>query len=89
MSELLLAIEKHLGVRVAEDSLNHYSLLGLKKDAGPSEIKQALRTVVAAWNASDTKSDSESAQRVAKLIKQAQAVLLDCSQCSQRRKNPG
>lgn len=77
MSELLLAIETHLGVRVVEDSLNHYSLLGLNRDAGPSEIKKALRTAVAAWNASDTKSDSESAQRVAKLIKQAQAVLLD------------
>ena len=79
MSELVSAIEKHIGVRVVEDSLDHYSLLGLNKTAGPSEIKQALRTAVAAWNASDTKSDSESAQRVAKLIKQAQAVLLDSS----------
>ena len=79
MSELRSAIEKHLGVRVVEDSLNHYSLLGLNNNAGPIEIKQALRTAVAAWNASDTKSDSESAQRVAKLIKQAQAVLLDSS----------
>ncbi len=79
MSELLSAIEKHLGVRVVEDSLNHYSLLDLKNNAGPNEIKQALRTAIAAWNASDTKSDSESAQRVAKLIKQAQAVLLDSS----------
>ncbi len=77
MSELLSAIKRHLGVRVVENSLNHYSLLGLNKDADPSEIKQALRTAVTAWNASDTKSDSESAQRVAKLIKQAQAVLLD------------
>ena len=79
MSELVSAIEKHIGIRVVEDSLDHYSLLGLNKAAGPSEIKQALRTAVAAWNASDTKSDSESAQRVAKLIKQAQAVLLDSS----------
>lgn len=79
MSELRSAIEKHIGVRVVEDSLNHYSLLGLNNNAGLSEIKQALRTAVAAWNASDTKSDSESAQRVAKLIKQAQAVLLDSS----------
>ena len=79
MNELLTAIEKHLGVRVMERSLTHYSLLDLKNNAGPNEIKQALRTAIAAWNASDTKSDSESAQRVAKLIKQAQAVLLDSS----------
>ncbi len=77
MSDLLSAIKQHLGIRMREGQLNHYSLLGLDKNASSNEIKQALRTAVAAWNSSDTKSDPESAQQVAKLIKQAQAVLLD------------
>ena len=70
----LAAIKKFLGVRIHEDHLNHYTLLGLDRNAGPNEIKQALRTAVASWNNADTKSDPESAQYVAKLIKQAQAV---------------
>jgi len=77
MSDLLSAIKKHLGIRMREGQLNHYSLLGLDKNASSNEIKQALRTAVAAWNGSDTKSDPESAQQVAKLIRQAQAVLLE------------
>jgi len=75
----LAAIKKFLGVRIHEEQLNHYTLLGLNRNAGQNEIKQALRTAVAAWNSSDTKSDPESAQHVAKLIKQAQAVLLNAS----------
>ena len=75
----LVAIKKFLGVRIHEEQLNHYTLLGLNRNAGQNEIKQALRTAVAAWNSSDTKSDPESAQHVAKLIKQAQAVLLNAS----------
>ncbi len=77
MSDLLSAIKQHLGIRIREGQLNHYSLLGLDKNASSSEIKQALRTAVAAWNGSEPKSDPESAQQVAKLIRQAQAVLLD------------
>ena len=75
----LAAVKKFLRVRVHGDQLNHYTLLGLTRNAGQNEIKQALRTAVAAWNSSDTKSDPESAQYVAKLIKQAQAVLLNDS----------
>ncbi len=75
----LVAIKKFLGVRVHGDQLNHYTLLGLSRNAGQNEIKQALRAAVAAWNNSDTKSDPESAQYVAKLIKQAQVVLLNDS----------
>ena len=75
----LVAIKKFLGVRIHEEQFNHYTLLGLNRNAGQNEIKQALRTAVAAWNSSDTKSDPESAQHVAKLIKQAQAVLLNAS----------
>jgi len=75
----LVAIKKFLGVRIHEEQFNHYTLLGLNRNAGQNEIKQALRTAMAAWNSSDTKSDPESAQHVAKLIKQAQAVLLNAS----------
>ena len=39
MGELSDAIEKHIGVRILEDTFNHYSLLGLKVNATPSEIK--------------------------------------------------
>lgn len=75
----LAAVKKFLRVRVHGDQLNHYTLLGLTRNAGQNEIKQALRAAVTAWNNSDTKSDPESAQYVAKLIKQAQAVLLNDS----------
>lgn len=71
------AIQKHLGIRIGQGQLNHYTLLGLDQDASQKDIKQALRTAVAAWNDSETKSNPSSAQHVAKLIKQAQAVLLD------------
>ncbi len=75
------AIKKHLGIqigiRIDDGEFDHYALLGLEPNADPLEIKQALRTAVAVWNNSDTKSDPESAQWVAKRIKQAQAVLLD------------
>ncbi len=79
MNELLDSIKKHLGTCVAVNQLNHYSLLGITRDASLSEIKLALRSAVAAWNASDTKTDPEAARLVAKLIKQAQADLLDAS----------
>ncbi len=71
------AIHKHLGVRIDADEIDHYTLLGLEPNANPEQIKQALRMAVNAWNHSDTKSDPESAQWVAKRLKQAQSVLLD------------
>ena len=77
MTKLTLAIEKHLQRRIAEHDLNHYRLLGISADAHADEIKRALKTTAAAWNASDTKSNPESAQLVAKLLKQAQTTLLN------------
>ncbi len=77
MTKLTLAIEKHLQRRIAEHDLNHYRLLGLSTNANADEIKRALKTTAAAWNASDTKSNPESAQLVAKLLKQAQTTLLN------------
>jgi curved DNA-binding protein CbpA len=76
MTKLTLAIEKHLQRRIAEHDLNHYRLLGISTNAQADEIKRALKTTAAAWNASDTKSNPESAQLVAKLLKQAQTTLL-------------
>lgn len=77
MTKLTLAIEKHLQRQIAEHDLNHYRLLGISADAHADEIKRALKTTAAAWNASDTKSNPESAQLVAKLLKQAQTTLLN------------
>ncbi|MCY2981037.1 MAG: hypothetical protein NTU79_20430 [Planctomycetota bacterium] len=77
MTKLTLAIEKHLQRRIAEHDLNHYRLLGVSTNAHADEIKRALKTTAAAWNASDTKSNPESAQLVAKLLKQAQTTLLN------------
>ncbi len=77
MTKLTLAIEKHLQRRIAEHDLNHYRLLGVSTNAHADEIKLALKTTAAAWNASDTKSNPESAQLVAKLLKQAQTTLLN------------
>ncbi len=79
MNELLDSIKKHLGIRVAVNQLNHYTLLGITRDASMSEIKQALRSTAAAWNASDTKTDPDAARLVAKLIKQAQTDLLNAT----------
>lgn len=73
----MAAIKKHLGICTTEAQLNHYSLIGVSQKATAGEIKQALKNAAAAWNSSDRSSDPESAQHVAKLIKQAQAVLLD------------
>ena len=73
----LAAIKKHLGVCTTDSQLNHYTLIGLNPTASMPEIKQALKNTIAAWNSSDKSSDPESAQHVAKLIKLAQAILLD------------
>jgi curved DNA-binding protein CbpA len=73
----LAAIQKHLGVCTTESQLNHYTLIGVSQSATQLEIKQALKNAIASWNRSDKASDPESAQHVAKLIKQAQGVLLD------------
>jgi len=77
MTAHLRALEKHLGIRLNEADLNHYSLLALEPNAKGEDIKHALRQAAARWNASDPKSNPESAQIVAKLLKQAQQVLLD------------
>lgn len=71
------SIERHLGLPLGNPFRNHYELLQISPDAKTSEIKQALKGAAAKWNASDRKSNPESALLVANLLKQAQNVLLD------------
>lgn len=76
MSVTTDAIEKLLDKRIPEEELNHYKLLGVDHRATNEEIKQALRTASASWNA-NAKNHPGAAQLVANLLRQAQAVLLD------------
>jgi curved DNA-binding protein CbpA len=71
------AIERHLGLSIHHDPIHHYDLLGISPDASSTDIKDALKAAAARWNASDRKSNPESALLVANLLKQAQADLLD------------
>jgi hypothetical protein len=77
MSEIASAVEKHLGRKLSVGSPTHYELLGIPEDATTDAVKSALRLASAAWNSSDTKANPESAQLVARLLKQAQNTLLD------------
>jgi hypothetical protein len=77
MSEIANAVEKHLGRKLSSVPPTHYELLGIAEDAPPDAIKSALRQASAAWNNSDTKANPESAQLVARLLRQAQSTLLD------------
>ena len=77
MNDISFAIDKYLQRRVLAHELNHYTLLGISTIASDDEIKVAMKSAVVAWNASDRKSDPESAQAVAKLLKQAQLDLLN------------
>ena len=71
------AIERHLGLSIHHDPIHHYDLLGISPDASSADIKNALKAAAARWNASDRKSNPESALLVANLLKQAQSDLLD------------
>ncbi len=71
------AIERHLGLSIHQDPIHHYDLLGISPDASSTDIKNALKAAAARWNASDRKSNPESALLVANLLKQAQSDLLD------------
>jgi hypothetical protein len=71
------AIERHLGISIHQDPIHHYDLLGISPDASSTDIKIALKAAATRWNASDRKSNPESALLVANLLKQAQSDLLD------------
>jgi curved DNA-binding protein CbpA len=79
MDNLSQSIQRYLGRSVSNDSLNHYTLLGIDPDASTDQIKSALRAAAAAWNSADTRSSPQDAQQVAQLLKQAQATLLDAN----------
>lgn len=79
MDNLIQSIQRYLGRSVSNDSLNHYTLLGIECDASTDQIKSALRAAAAAWNSADTRSSPQDAQQVAQLLKQAQATLLDAN----------
>jgi curved DNA-binding protein CbpA len=79
MDNLIQSIQRYLGRSVSNDSLNHYTLLGIEPDASTDQIKSALRAAAAAWNSADTRSSPQDAQQVAQLLKQAQATLLDAN----------
>lgn len=82
MSEILQAIEFHLGRKLNGPGWNYYSLLGVQPTATSDEIKVALKAAAAAWNASDRKASPARAQKVAQLLRDAQATLLDSSKRS-------
>lgn len=82
MSEILQAIEFHLGRKLNGSGWNYYSLLGVQSTATSDEIKVALKAAAAAWNASDRKANPARAQQVAQLLREAQATLLDASKRS-------
>ena len=71
------AVEKHLGISIRNFPLNHYELLDVPHDSNATEVKNALKRAVARWNASDRKTNPESALLVANFLKQAQTDLLD------------
>ncbi|AMV32371.1 Chaperone protein DnaJ [Pirellula sp. SH-Sr6A] len=77
MSEILQAIEFHLGRKMNGHDWNYYSVLGLEPTATLEEIKAGLKTSAAAWNASDRKTHPGRAQKVAQILREAQATLLD------------
>jgi curved DNA-binding protein CbpA len=77
MSEILQAIEFHLGRKIQGQDWNYYSLLGLEPTSTLEEIKAGLKASAAAWNASDRKTNPARAQKVAQILREAQATLLD------------
>jgi curved DNA-binding protein CbpA len=79
MDNLTQSIQRYLGRSVSNDSINHYTLLGIELDASTDQVKSALRAAADAWNAADTRSSPQEAQQVAQLLKQAQATLLDAN----------
>ncbi len=77
MNSLIQNVQRYLGRTLSNESADFYSVLGLQiYEEDPTKLKAALKQAASLWNAADTKSEPESAQQVAKLIRQAQSVLL-------------
>jgi hypothetical protein len=78
MQEVLEAIERHLGRTIPISQLDYYQVIGLElycKDQ--QQIRRALQEATNRWMQSETGKYPESAQIIAKLLKQAQTILLD------------
>ncbi|MFO0011696.1 MAG: hypothetical protein ACK553_03055 [Planctomycetota bacterium] len=78
MKEILTAIERHLGRTISYQQLDYYQVIGLELYCDDAQaIRKALQDATNRWMQSETVQHAESAQLVAKLLKQAQAILLD------------
>ena len=78
MQEVLEAIERHLGRSLPISQLDYYQVIGLEVYCDdPQQIRKALQDATNRWMQSETGKHPESAQIIAKLLKQAQTILLD------------
>lgn len=78
MKEVLAAIERHLGRSIRVSELDYYQVFGLELYCDdPRQIHDALQQATNRWLQSDTVKYPESAQIVAKLLRQAQGILLN------------
>jgi hypothetical protein len=78
MQEVLEAIERHLGRTIPISQLDYYQVIGLELYCNdPQQIRKALQEATNRWMQSETGKYPESAQIIAKLLKQAQTILLD------------
>ncbi|MCU0707154.1 MAG: hypothetical protein MUF23_02570 [Pirellula sp.] len=78
MKEVLEAIERHLGRSLTIPELDYYQVIGLELYCDdPKQIRNALQEATNRWMQSETGKFPDSAQIVGKLLKQAQAILLD------------
>lgn len=78
MQEVLDAIERHLGRSVQIAQLDYYQVIGLEMYCSDAQrIREALQDATNRWMQSETGKYPESAQIIAKLLKQAQIILLD------------
>jgi hypothetical protein len=78
MKEVLDAIERHLGRTLEVHQLDYYQVIGLDLFCDDSiAIRRALQEATNRWMQSETVTHPESSQLVAKLLKQAQAILSD------------
>jgi hypothetical protein len=78
MQEVLQAIERHLGRTLPISKLDYYQVIGLELYCNDGQqIRKALQDATNRWMQSETGRYPESAQIIAKLLKQAQIILLD------------
>ncbi|MFN7738337.1 MAG: hypothetical protein ACK52S_21845 [Pirellula sp.] len=78
MTDMIEAIERHLGRVLTTDQLDYYAVLGLEPFCeDEKKIRTAMQAAIATYKSSNTQSYPESSNKVAKLLKQAQAILLD------------